>query len=198
MLKTDPRTSVSSRPVSSRADIEAQRVLTQAVIDECIALLAMQPPTSPVHNVETWLDGFRVPVPCGHELMHIYALPWSRGWSIFTELAQNAYTTAWFKKDEATHVAAPAIGAFSWRYVPRRLQGLQRPLYAPKDPVTHNGVGPHNVAPTDIVAAVLAICEPITRLDKLRRARARAAETRKRMWYWPRAASRTRTEAHQP
>lgn len=141
---------------------------TAALVDAIVSLLSIQPPDSPVHNVTQYHDGFYIPFnlirrpPSLPEQLNIYAMPWSRGWSIFT---MPAPTDGFF------------FGPNMWRYAPAWLKGLQRPIYNPR-----GTLGPHQVSAERIVTAVLDILDKLEHLN-----RARLNRYRKEFWYWPRS-----------
>lgn len=151
----------------TREQVEARERLTRAAVDNIISILSLQPDTSPVHQVEPFGDGLRVPIKLpklpisSHETdtVYVYALPWSRGWSVFVTPDTNA-------------------GPYSWRDVPRAYQGLGGGLYGPD-----NRTGPWRVPPHRVAASILYA---VDRLDRL--AKARIARQRKRVWYWPSTA----------
>jgi hypothetical protein len=152
---------------TTRADVKRDVARTQATVDKVVAILSLQPPGSPCHNVTALYSGLYVPVhlfPNHH--INVYAHPWSRGWSIFAD--EEARPTP-----AVVPVGLP--GAHSWRHVSRQYMGLQRPLYCPRDKT-----GPWHVPPEQIVEAIIDITDHLTRLDRIRRAR-----FRKKHWYWP-------------
>jgi hypothetical protein len=146
---------------------QADAARTAALVDAIVSLLSIQPPDSPVHDVTQYLDGFYIPFnlirrpPNPPEQLYVYILPWSRGWSIFTDDHPNE-------------------GCYNWRDVPQRLKGLQQPIYNPRDTL-----GPHQVSAERIVTAILDILDKLDRLN-----RARLNRYRKERWYWWRTIER--------
>jgi hypothetical protein len=167
------------QPRTTRADVERDVARTQATVDQAVAMLSLQPPNSPCHNVTALYDGLYVPVhlfPGKH--INVYAHPWSRGWSIFADEAPRPAPGA-----PPDMVILP--GAYSWRYVPRQYMGLQRPLYCPRDKT-----GPWHVPPEQIVEAIIDITDHLARLDRIRRAR-----FRKKHWYFANSLERKEDNA---
>jgi hypothetical protein len=169
---TDAPPQPTPLPRVTRADVERDVARTQATVDQVVAMLSLQPPNSPCHNVTGLYSGLYVPVhlfPGKH--INVYAHPWSRGWSIFADEAPRPAPAS------PTSPQAPVIlpGAYSWRHVSKQYMGLQRPLYCPRDKT-----GPWHVPPEQIVEAIIDITDHLGRLDRIRRAR-----FRKRHWYWP-------------
>jgi hypothetical protein len=173
-------TTADSPPLPPRGTrVEAERAVarTKATVDQVVAMLSLQPPSSPCHNVTALYSGLYVPVrlfPGKH--INVYAHPWSRGWSIFADEAPRPAPGA------PASPAAPVIlpGAYSWRYVPRQYMGLQRALYCPRDTT-----GPWHVPPEQIVEAIIDITDHLARLDRIRRAR-----FRKKHWYFANSLER--------
>jgi hypothetical protein len=162
----------------TRTDVERDVARTKATVDQVVAILSLQPPSSPCHNVTALYSGLYVPVHLfPNHRINVYAHPWSRGWSIFAD-------------EEARPTPAPVPmglpGAHSWRHVSKQYMGLQRPLYCPRDKT-----GPWHVLPEQIVEAIIDITDHLARLDRIRRAR-----FRKRHWYF--ANSLERKEDNKP
>jgi hypothetical protein len=157
------------QPHVARADVDRDVARTKATVDQVVAMLSLQPPGSPCHNVTALYSGLYVPTRLfpNHKI-NVYAHPWSRGWSIFADEAPRPAFGA---------PSAPVIlpGAYSWRHVSKQYMGLQRPLYCPRD-----RTGPWHVPPEQIVEAIIDITDHLARLDRIRRAR-----FRKKHWYWP-------------
>jgi hypothetical protein len=165
------------QPRVTRADVERDVARTKATVDQVVAMLSLQPPGSPCHNVTGLYSGLYVPVhlfPGKH--INVYAHPWSRGWSIFADEEARPAPAA------PDSPPAPVIlpGAYSWRHVSRQYMGLQRPLYCPRDKT-----GPWHVPPEQIVEAIIDITDHLARLDRIRRAR-----FRKRYWYFANSLER--------
>jgi hypothetical protein len=169
-------------PRITRADAERDVAHTKATVDQVVAMLSLQPPGSPCHNVTALYSGLYVPVHLfPNHRINVYAHPWSRGWSIFADEAPRL-------PPSPTSPQAPVIlpGAYSWRHVSKQYMGLQRPLYCPRDKT-----GPWHVPPEQIVEAIIDITDHLARLDRIRRAR-----FRKRHWYF--ANSLERKEDNKP
>lgn len=117
-------------------------------VEQIIQLLSLQPPNSPVHNVEPYRDGIRIPVILSDDLtVYVYALPWARGWSIFTTPdADNVYS-------------------FSWREVNLKWRSYQMPCYNPRDKL-----GPWHCTPAQIVGGLEFIARRLADRGKRRRA----------------------------
>jgi hypothetical protein len=163
-----------TRPRITRADVERDAARTKATVDQVVAVLSLQPPGSPCHNVTALYSGLYVPVNLfPGKRINVYAHPWSRGWSIFADEAPRPAPTS--------H-PAPVIlpGAHSWRHVSKQYMGLQRPLYCPRDKT-----GPWHVPPEQIVEAIIDITDHLARLDRIRRAR-----FRKKHWYFANSLER--------
>jgi hypothetical protein len=172
-LTRDPEAS-PPQPRVTRADVERDVARTQATVDQVVAMLSLQPPNSPHHNVTALYSGLYVPVHLfPGKRINVYAHPWSRGWSIFADEAPRPA----FGVPPDT-VVLP--GAYSWRYVPHQYMGLQRPLYCPRDKT-----GPWHVPPEQIVEAIIDITDHLARLDRIRRAR-----FRKKHWYFANSLER--------
>lgn len=102
-----------------------------AHIEDIIGQISLRPDDSPMHNVEAYHDGLRVPIDMhGGLTWYVYCLPWARGWSIFVS------------------PLASDVASFSWRTVPVRFKSLQVPVYCPRDKV-----GPWQAPAVQIVAA---------------------------------------------
>jgi hypothetical protein len=163
----------------TRADVERDEARTQATVDQVVAMLSLQPPSSPCHNVMALYSGLYVPVTLfPNHRINVYAHPWSRGWSIFADEAPRPA----FGVPPDT-VVLP--GAYSWRHVSRQYMGLQRPLYCPRDKT-----GPWHVPPEQIVEAIIDITDHLARLDRIRRAR-----FRKKHWYFANSLERKEDNA---
>ena len=125
-------------------------------VDEHTAKLVQQlslyPEDSPVHTVEKYGDGVRVPVYLSGDLViYVYCLPWQRGWAIFASpLDQD-------------------VAVFSWRTVPQRWRSFQMPVYNPRDQL-----GPWNTPIQQIAPALEYIVRRVASIDKRRRAQLRA------------------------
>jgi hypothetical protein len=168
-----------TQPRTTRADTDVERDVarTQATVNQVVAMLSLQPPGSPCHNVTALYAGLYVPVHLfPNHRINVYAHPWSRGWSIFADEAPRFASAS---------LQAPVIlpGAYSWRHVSKQYMGLQRPLYCPRDKT-----GPWHVPPEQIVEAIIDITDHLARLDRIRRAR-----FRKKHWYWPTTLERIAT-----
>jgi hypothetical protein len=168
---TDAPPQLAPLPRTTRVDAERDAARTQATVDQVVAMLSLQPPSSPCHNVTALYAGLYVPVslfPNHH--IYVYAHPWSRGWSIFADEAP--------RPTPPDQVILP--GAHSWRHVSKQYMGLQRPLYCPRDKT-----GPWHVPPEQIVEAIIDITDHLARLDRIRRAR-----FRKKYWYFANSLER--------
>jgi hypothetical protein len=164
------------QPRTTRTDVDRDVTRTKATVDQVVAILSLQPPGSPCHNVTALYSGLYVPVhlfPNHH--INVYAHPWSRGWSIFADEAPRPAPAP------ASH-PVPVIlpGAHSWRHVSKQYMGLQRPLYCPRDKT-----GPWHVPPEQIVEAIIDITDHLACLDRIRRAR-----FRKKHWYFANSLER--------
>jgi hypothetical protein len=161
-------------PRVTRVDVERDVARTKATVNQVVAILSLQPPGSPCHNVTALYSGLYVPVHLfPGKRINVYAHPWSRGWSIFADEAPGARSGAPASPTTLDPVILP--GAHSWRHVSKQYMGLQRPLYCPRDKT-----GPWHVPPEQIVEAIIDITDHLARLDRIRRAR-----FRKKHWYWP-------------
>jgi hypothetical protein len=79
-----------TQPRTTRADTDVERDVarTKATVDQVVAMLSLQPPGSPCHNVTALYSGLYVPVHLfPNHRINVYAHPWSRGWSIFADEA---------------------------------------------------------------------------------------------------------------
>jgi hypothetical protein len=175
-LTTDTDAPPRPLPRITRADVERDVARTGATVDQVVAMLSLQPLSSPCHNVTALYAGLYVPVhlfPGKH--INVYAHPWSRGWSIFADEAPRPAPSPGVPP-------APVImpGAYSWRHVSKQYMGLQRPLYCPRDKT-----GPWHVPPEQIVEAIIDITDHLARLDRIRRAR-----FRKKHWYFANSLER--------
>jgi hypothetical protein len=160
------------QPRTTRADVERDAARTKATVDQVVVMLSLQPPNSPCRNATPLYSGLYVPVNLfPGKRIHIYAHPWSRGWSIFAD--EEA-------RPKPVPVPMGLPGAHSWRHVSRQYTGLQRPLYCPRD-----RTGPWHVPPEQIVEAIIDITDHLARLDRIRRAR-----FRKRHWYFANSLER--------
>jgi hypothetical protein len=128
-------------------DQEHYRSQTAAHVEKIVQLLSLQPEDSPVHNVEAYRDGLRVPVYLTNLTVYVYCLPWARGWSIFT--SQHA--------DD--------MFSFSWRTIVERWRPYQLPVYCPRDTW-----GPYNCSPEQVAAAFEYTVRRVKNIDKRRRA----------------------------
>jgi hypothetical protein len=119
-----------------------------AHVEAIIANLSLQHEDSPVHNVEAYRDGLRIPVNfSGDRVLYVYCLPWARGWSIFTSPdTQDIYS-------------------FSWRHVNVKWASFQQPIYCPRDVL-----GPWNCPVPQISAAFDYIVRRVASHEKRRRA----------------------------
>lgn len=81
------------------------------------------------------------------EVVYVHAMPWSRGWSIFAD-------------------DRPDCGAYDWRNVKAKYQGLSRPVYCPK-----GTSGAWRVDKSAIVDAIMSIVDRFVRLSNARRKR---------------------------
>lgn len=151
---------VTTTTNSTRAlDVLAQQELLRANTDKIISVLSLQPDTSSVHKVEKYLDGLRIPVallsykPYGANkrtsTVYVYALPWARGWSVFTS-------------------AQESVGAYSWRDVPRKYHHLQCAIYNPR-----GAIGPHRTSAMSVANAIIYL---VNRRDRAQQGRPRATK----------------------
>jgi hypothetical protein len=100
------------QPRTIRADVERDVARTQATVDQVVAMLSLQPPGSPCHNVTALYSGLYVPVHLfPNHRINVYAHPWSRGWSIFADEAPRPAFGV-----PLDTVVLP--GAHSWRTYP--------------------------------------------------------------------------------
>lgn len=147
-------------PTPTREEVIRNEQRVAALTNDIVSRLSLQPPESPVHNVEVHGTGLRIPLSVfPDKVYYIYALPWSRGWSVFTSPYPNE-------------------GAHSWRTVPQNLKGLQKPLYGPR-----STVGAWHVGAEAIVDGILHITSTLQKLDRAKRKR-----FDKKHWYWPASA----------
>jgi len=124
-----------------RANIEAH-------LELIVQNLSLQDDTSPVHNVEKYRDGLRIPVTLSQDrTVYVYCLPWARGWSIFTT------------------PAADDVYSFTWREVNLKWRGFQMPVYNPRD---RNG--PWHCTPEQITASLIWVVGRVASHEKRRRA----------------------------
>jgi hypothetical protein len=125
---------------------------TDEMFAQVVQELSNDPDSSLVHHVQKAGDGIVIPyVPTGQSRppIYLFALPWSRGVSVFV-------------------TNDPAAGVYGWRAAPRKYKHLQAALHTPR-----GTVGPYHVHPNRIVAAIRELVKP---LDKLRATRQRRAE----------------------
>ena len=120
----------------------------EAHIERIIANLSLQHEDSPIHNVEKYRDGIRVPVTFSTDrIVYVYCLPWARGWSIFTTPdAEDVYS-------------------FSWREVNVKWRSYQMPVYNPRDMN-----GPWHCTPAQIAASLVWVVNRVATHEKRRRA----------------------------
>ena len=149
--------------MNARPDLE-----TAGVINTVVSMLSLQPADSPAHNVEVYREGLRIPVtltpttPDSEPVkLYVYALPWSRGWSVFTTTADHE-----------------PVGAHSWRDVPYKYKGMQRAIYNPR-----YRLGPWNTAPSRITDEVIYLLNILDRLNQARQKRLAKLQA-KPTWYW--------------
>ena len=120
--------------MTTRITVEEARLYYKAQTDEhiahIIAQISLLPDDSPMHNVEAYHDGLRVPMTMNNITWYVYCLPWARGWSIFVSPLPTD------------------VASYSWRTVPSRFKPLQFPIYNPRDKV-----GPWHASIPQIVAA---------------------------------------------
>jgi len=129
-------------------DQEHYRTSVAAHVERIVQLLSLQPPEHPVHNVEAYHDGVRVPVPLSSDLtVYVYCLPWTRGWSVFT----SQHSIDQF--------------SFSWRTITEPWRTYQMPVYCPRD--IH---GPWNCSPEQIAASLEYTVRRLMDRGKRRRA----------------------------
>jgi hypothetical protein len=171
------------RPRVTRVDVKRDVARTQATVDQVVAMLSLQLPSSPCHNVTALYSGLYVPVHLfPGKRINVYAHPWSRGWSIFADEAPRPVPSAPASPPDT--VILP--GAYSWRHVSKQYMGLQRPLYCPRD-----RTGPWHVPPEQIVEAIIDITDHLARLDRIRRAR-----FRKKHWYFANSLERKKDNSN--
>lgn len=127
--------------------------LLQDTLAKVVQLLSLAPNDSLAHTVTlTSNNGLRVALQDAHRpTLYAYALPWSRGWSIFMS-------------------TDPEAASFSWRDVPANLAKWSRALHAPRD-----RPGPHYVKPEVIAQNLMVLVE---HLDTLRARRTHKRERR--------------------
>lgn len=137
-------------------EVRAEQSRTEKVVRVAKALINLSLLGKPWF-AENYLDGLivRMHVFPFDEHIYVYALPWSRGWSIFVSDQDG-------------------MGCYDWRNVKAKYKGLQRPLYCPKDTV-----GPWRVNGPDIADAVLDMTNKIEKLHN-----ARLIRFAKKHWYW--------------
>lgn len=133
-------------------EIATSKRRTDELFTKVVQELSNDPDSSLVHHVQKAGDGIVIPyVPADprHTPIYLFALPWSRGVSIFV-------------------TNDPAAGVYGWRAAPKKYRHLQAALHTPR-----GTVGPYHVHPNRIVAAIRELVKPI---DKLRATRQRRAE----------------------
>lgn len=126
--------------------------LLSSHVTEVVALLSLQPQDSPVHNVEAYHDGIRVPVQLTDLTVYVYCLPWARGWSIFASPDAN-------------------VAIYDWRFQTKKWRCFQMPVYSPR-----YLTGPHSCSPCQIVAALVYITRRLSDLERRRAPQIRARE----------------------
>jgi hypothetical protein len=130
-------------------EIAANKRKLDMQIEQVVQQLSSADEDSLVHRVQKAGDGLVIAYTYPNRPpVYLYALPWSRGWSVFVT------------NDDAA-------GVYSWRDVPKKYRHLQAALHTPR-----GTVGPHHVHPNRIVHAILELVKP---LDKLNRTRIRRA-----------------------
>jgi hypothetical protein len=125
---------------------------TDELFAKVVQELSNDPDSSLVHQVQKAGDGIVIPyIPDNpaYAPVYLFALPWSRGVSIFVTTDSGA-------------------GVYSWRDVPKKYRHLQAALFTPR-----GTTGPYRVHPNRIVTAIRELVKP---LNKLRSARQRRAE----------------------
>lgn len=138
--------------ITQRQAVGYAKEQTQLHTARIVQLLSLQDENSPVHLVEYYRDGMRIPVtyPGAELTVYVYVLPWSRGWSIFTSPDTEAYS-------------------FSWRDVTHSYRNLQMPVYNPRDTI-----GPwHTSAEAIANATTYTVGRVLSRLKR------RAAQVKK-------------------
>jgi hypothetical protein len=133
-------------PDDIRAASEEYKLRVEQHCTDIVQQLTLKDDDSPVHNVESYRDGLRVPVTIADRTVYVYCLPWARGWSIFTTPASDD------------------IYSFSWRYVNLMWRTFQMPVYCPRDVN-----GPWNCTPIQIAAAFDWIVRRVASREKRRR-----------------------------
>lgn len=121
-----------------------ERVRCKEHVEDILQLLHLRPPESPVHSVETYRDGVRIPIQLTGLKVYVYVLPWARGWTIFTTPQDNA--------------ACP-----DWRFVPKKWSAFQRPVYNPR-----HSVGPWHSNPIVIANAVEYLAGRVAQIERRR------------------------------
>jgi hypothetical protein len=102
-------------PDDIRAASEDYKLRVEQHCTDIVQQLTLREDDSPVHRVEAYRDGLRVPINIADRTVYVYCLPWARGWSIFTTLDHNE------------------VYSFSWRYVNLMWRKFQMPVYCPRD-----------------------------------------------------------------
>ncbi|RPJ64165.1 MAG: hypothetical protein EHM23_00900 [Acidobacteria bacterium] len=133
-------------PDDIRAASEDYKLRLEQHCTDIVQQLTLKDDDSPVHNVEKYRDGLRVPIAIADRIIYVYCLPWARGWSIFTSPApQDIYS-------------------FSWRHVTAPWSSYQLPVYCPRDVI-----GPYHCPPIQIAAAFDWVVRRVASREKRRR-----------------------------
>lgn len=133
---------------STADEIAANKRRTDEMFAQVVQELSNDPDSSLVHHVQKAGDGIVIPyTPPNKPPVYLFALPWSRGVSVFV-------------------TNDPGSGAYSWRNVPKKYRHLQAALHTPR-----GTVGPYHVHPNRIVAAIRELIAPINKLRATRQRR---------------------------
>jgi hypothetical protein len=133
-------------PDDIRAASEDYRIRVEQHCTDIVQQLSIKDEGSPVHNVEAYRDGLRVPVNISNRTVYIYCLPWARGWSIFTTPDRDD------------------VYSFSWRYVNLMWRKFQMPVYCPRDVN-----GPWNCTPIQVASAFEYVVMSVVSRERRRR-----------------------------